>query len=197
MKDKVYPHVFQVNRAERNKMNGHASFVVWFTGLSGSGKSTLANLLEIELVKQGIHVYVLDGDNLRNGINSDLGFSESDRLENIRRVAHISKLLIDAGSVCLASFIAPTEDIRSTVNAILGDDVIHVFVNTPIEICEARDVKGLYAKARNGELLNFTGVNAPFEIPKNADLTIDTSKEEISLSVERLATFIRPRLALK
>jgi adenylylsulfate kinase len=172
--------------------------VIWFTGLSGSGKSTLANHLEQELIKRGIHVYVLDGDNIRNGINSDLTFTETDRIENIRRVAEIAKLFVDAGIVCLASFIAPTEPIRAVIHKTIDqDDLINVYLSAPLDVCENRDVKGLYQLARSGKIEHFTGINAPFERPRQVDIEIDTSSEDLKDSLERLVNFIIPRLDLK
>jgi bifunctional enzyme CysN/CysC len=149
---------------------------VWFTGLSGSGKSTIANLVERGLVAQGHHTYVLDGDNVRHGLNRDLGFTEADRVENLRRVAEVAKLMVDAGLVVLVSFIAPYARERETARSLFAPgEFVEVFVDTPLDVCESRDVKGLYAKARAGKIPNFTGINAPYERPEAPDLRLDTT----------------------
>lgn len=172
--------------------------MVWFTGLSGSGKSTVAIALERELQKRGILCRILDGDNIRFGINSNLGFSEEDRIENIRRIAEIGKLFVDTGIVTIAAFISPNNMLREMASKIIGqDDFIEVFVSTPLEECERRDVKGLYAKARRGEIKNFTGISAPFEAPENPAISLDTSKLSVEQSVNRLLDLILPRIENK
>ena len=168
--------------------------MVWFTGLSGSGKSTVAMGVERELHARGILCRILDGDNIRAGINSNLGFSAEDRTENIRRIAEVGKLFVQTGIVTLACFVSPTNDLRSMARKIVGeDDFVEVYVSTPIEECERRDVKGLYARARKGEVKNFTGISAPFEIPNHADIELDTSKLSLEESVNMLVNEIIKR----
>lgn len=177
----------QVSRKEKEKLLNQKSKIIWFTGLSGSGKTTLAQALERNLHEKGFLTQVLDGDNIRSGINSNLGFSPEDRMENIRRIAEIAKLLLNSGVICICAFVSPTENIRNLVSEIAGeDDFIEIFMNTPIEVCESRDVKGLYQKARSGEIKNFTGISAPFEIPENAVLSIDTSNKSVEECVKIL-----------
>lgn len=170
---------YAVTRARREKMNGHRAMTAWFTGLSGSGKSALANEVEKELFVRGYHTIVLDGDNVRGGLNRGLGFSAADRKENIRRTAEACRLLNDAGVIVLAAFIAPFEEDRQMARSIIGDAFVEVYVNTSLEVCEARDVKGLYKKARAGEIAEFTGVSSPYEVPENPDILIDTSRGEV------------------
>jgi adenylyl-sulfate kinase len=193
----VIQHQFNITREQRNAHKEHASFLVWFTGLSGSGKSTIANALEVTLFKKGIHTYVLDGDNVRTGLNNNLSFSAEDRSENIRRIAEVSKLLIDAGMVVVASFVSPYEADRNNVRHTVGAaNWVEVFVNTPIVECERRDVKGLYAKARAGEIRNFTGVNAPYEQPKDPDIEIDTTITSVDEAVSLIMNKIEHKLKL-
>lgn len=173
MTNNIKSYKYQISKKERQKLNGHNSFLVLFTGLSGSGKSTLANALEEKLNGMNIHTYVLDGDNIRSGINKNLGFSPEDRSENNRRIGEISKLLIDAGLVVFAAFIAPYREDRDLIKRIVGTkNFIEVFVNTSLEVCEKRDVKGLYKKARAGEIKNMTGISAPYENPKNPHVKV-------------------------
>ena len=194
----IVPHTFKVDRNSRNKQKGHASFVVWFTGLSGSGKSTLANMVEHELFKEGVHTFSLDGDNVRGGLNNNLGFSREDRQENLRRIAEVAKLFVDSGSIVIASFISPLESDRTFVKEIIGeDDFIEVFVNTPLEVCEQRDVKGLYKKARAGEIKNFTGIDAPYEAPRSAELEVKTNEEEAEDAVKRIVSYLENKLEIK
>ena len=170
----VHTQALSINRTKRESLNGHKSRVVWFTGLSGSGKSTLANCLEIALHDRGIKTYILDGDNIRQGLNKDLGFVDSDRVENIRRVAEVAKLMIDAGLIVMVAFISPFRREREMVRELIGkDSFIEVYVDTPIEVCEERDVKGLYKQARAGNIPNMTGVNSPYEIPSKPDMIVD------------------------
>lgn len=195
--DNNTPHQsYNISITDRRKANGHDSMLLWFTGLSGSGKSTLANLVEVELHKQGIKTYVLDGDNIRRGINADLDFTPEGRSENLRRIAEIAKLFIDAGAVVLAAFVSPLKKDRERIAEIVGkDNFVEIFVNASIEECEKRDVKGLYKKARTGEIKNFTGISAPYEAPENADIVVNSGEESIEESVEKitreLSTLIR------
>jgi bifunctional enzyme CysN/CysC len=168
-----------VTREIRSKQKGQKPLTLWFTGLSGSGKSTLANEVEKRLVAMGHHTMLLDGDNIRHGLNKNLGFKEVDRVENIRRVAEVSKLMNDAGLLTLASFISPYESDRENARGVIGDSYVEIFVSTPLEECEKRDVKGLYKKARAGEIPNFTGISSPYEAPKQPEIEIDTSQYEL------------------
>lgn len=191
----LFKQNYQIEAAHRQKLKGHRPLTLWFTGLSGSGKSTIANALEQKLYDEGIHTYTLDGDNIRLGINANLTFSPEDRAENLRRVAEVAKLMNDAGLVVLAAFVSPYRKDREKVKNIVGNDnFVEIYVNTPLETCEARDVKGLYAKARKGEIQNFTGVNAPYEPPLNSDISIDTSKESIETSVATLWEQLKNRI---
>ena len=194
----IIPHQFHIDRKDRNIHKGHKSFVVWFTGLSGSGKSTLANMVEKKLYDLGIHTFSLDGDNVRSGLNNNLGFSREDREENLRRIAEVAKLFVDSGSLVIASFISPLKSDRDFVKGIIGkDDFIEVFVNTPLDVCESRDVKGLYKKARAGEIKNFTGIDSPYENPISPDIEIKTDLEEAEDSVERIVEFLKNKLEIK
>lgn len=175
-----------LQRSDKEELLGQKGLVVWMTGLSGSGKTTIAIALEQKLGQAGILTQVLDGDNIRSGINNNLGFSDEDRSENIRRIAEVSKLFVDCGVVTLNCFVSPTKAIRNQAKQILGDDMLEVFVNTPFEECEKRDVKGLYAKARAGEIKNFTGLDAPFEAPESPFLNVET----VGRSVEDCANQI-------
>lgn len=195
----IYP-VFDrmLQRADREELLRQKGVMIWFTGLSGSGKSTLAIALERELHKKGFLCRILDGDNIRSGINNNLGFSETDRTENIRRIAEVSRLFVDCGVVTLAAFISPTHEIRRMAADIIGkEDFIEVFVSTPLEVCEERDVKGLYKKARKGEIKDFTGITAPFEAPLHPDITLDTSRWDLETSVHKLLETILPRITFK
>ena len=190
----IYP-IFDrmLTREDKEQLLNQRSAMVWFTGLSGSGKSTIAIALERELHKRGLLCRILDGDNIRSGINNNLGFSEVDRVENIRRIAEVSKLFIDSGIITIAAFISPNNDIREMADRIIRpDDFFEIFFCTPLEECEKRDVKGLFAKARKGEIQNFTGVSAPFEAPTNPALSLDTSKMNLEESVNQLLTLILP-----
>ena len=169
----IHKQMLEIDKGARNQLSGHHSKVIWFTGLSGSGKSTIANALEIKLHQMGIRTYILDGDNVRHGLCNDLGFTNSDRVENIRRVAEVAKILVDAGVVVLTSFISPFESERQMARDLFEKDTFfEVFVDTPLELAEARDPKGLYKKARAGLLQNFTGIDSPYEVPKKPDLTV-------------------------
>lgn len=188
-------HTYQITVADRNNLNGHQSFLIWFTGLSGSGKSTIANALEKALFDKGIRTYTLDGDNLRYGLNKDLGFSPLDRTENIRRIAETAKLMIDAGIVVLAAFVSPYIKDRENIKHIVKDvNFVEVYVNTSIEECERRDVKGLYKKARSGEIKNMTGISAPYEAPVNPDIEIKTEKMDVETAVSEILKYINSKL---
>lgn len=197
MSEKKYiiPQHHQIQKKDRNSLFGHQSLVIWFTGLSGSGKSTLANLLEQKLYADGIHTYILDGDNVRAGLNKDLGFSEEDRQENIRRIGEVAKLMADAGTVVLTAFISPFRSDRQMVKELLeADEFVEVFVDCPLEICEQRDVKGLYAKARAGMIKNFTGIDSPFEAPENPHIHIQTHLQSQEDALEKLYEEVKKRL---
>ena len=180
-----------MTRSDKEQLLGQRGVMVWFTGLSGSGKSTVALGVERELHKRGILCRILDGDNIRSGINKNLGFSADDRKENIRRIAEIGKLFVDTGVVTLSAFISPTNESRRMASEIIGvDDFREVYVSTPLEVCEQRDVKGLYARARRGEIKDFTGVSAPFEVPEHPALTLDTSVLTLEESVNKVLELI-------
>ena len=186
---------YKTTKLQREQLHGHKAYLLWFTGLSGSGKSTLANLVEIALYQQGISTCILDGDNIRQGINKDLSFSPQDRSENIRRIAEISTLMLDAGVITLAAFVSPYVKDRNQVEQIVGaDNFIEIYVNTSLEECERRDVKGLYKKARSGEIKNMTGVSAPYEAPVNPDLEVITDGHTIEESVQTILEFIDKKL---
>lgn len=172
--------------------------MLWLTGLSGSGKSTIAEGLEKKLFEEGFFAQVLDGDNIRSGINNNLGFSEEDRQENIRRISEVAKLYLNSGIITLCSFISPTLEIRNLAKRIIGtNDFIEIYINAPIEVCEARDVKGLYKKARNGEVKNFTGIDSPYEVPEKPDLEIRTDKIEVEEAVEKIYDFTKKFIQFK
>ena len=176
----VIPHNHKITAVDREKNNGHPSKVLWFTGLSGSGKSTLAGALEVELYKRGMHTYILDGDNIRSGLNSDLDFSDAGRQENIRRIAEVANLFADAGIIVLSAFISPFAKDRDMVKRVVGANAfVEVFVDCPLEVCEQRDVKGLYKKARKGEIKHFTGIDSPFEAPESPDVYVNTHKQSL------------------
>lgn len=192
----IYP-VFDrmLSRQDKEKLLAQRSVMIWFTGLSGSGKSTIAIALERELHQRGLLCRILDGDNIRSGINNNLGFTEADRIENIRRIAEVSKLFVDTGIITIAAFISPSNDIREMAANIIGkEDFVEIYVSTPIEECERRDVKGLYAKARRGEIKNFTGISAPFEAPLHPALTLDTSVLSLEECVDKILKLIVPRI---
>lgn len=198
LKDNIYP-IFDrmLSREDKEELLKQKSVMVWFTGLSGSGKSTIAIALERELHQRGLLCRILDGDNIRSGINNNLGFSPEDRVENIRRIAEVSKLFIDSGVITIAAFISPNNDIREKAASIIGtDNFLEIYVSTPIEECERRDVKGLYAKARKGQIKDFTGVSAPFEAPEHPALRLDTSVLSVEESVHRLLDLILPKVMI-
>jgi len=194
-KTNIVPHQHKISKADRQKNNGHKATIVWFTGLSGSGKSTLASYVEELLFKDAVQTYILDGDNIRSGLNSDLSFSPEDRGENIRRIGEVAKLFVDAGVVVLTAFVSPYENNREFVRGLVEEgEFIEVFVDCPLEVCEERDPKGLYQKARSGEISNFTGVSAPFEPPQNPELTVNTAEEELTSLGENVYTYIQSRI---
>ena len=190
--NEIYP-IFDrmLSRSDKEALLGQKGVMLWFTGLSGSGKSTVAIALERELQKRGLLCRILDGDNIRSGINKGLGFTAEDRRENIRRIAEVAKLFVDTGIITIAAFISPSNDLRRMASDIIGaEDFKEVYISTPLEVCEARDVKGLYAKARRGEIKNFTGISEPFEAPEHPALSIDTSKVSLEDSVKQILTFL-------
>lgn len=195
----IYP-IFDrmMSRDDKEQLLKQRGMMLWFTGLSGSGKSTVAITLERELHSRGLLCRILDGDNIRSGINNNLGFSAEDRVENIRRIAEVGRLFVDTGIITIAAFISPNNQLREMAAEIIGkDDFVEVFVSTPLEECEKRDVKGLYAKARRGEIKNFTGISAPFEAPEHPDITLDTSKLPVEESVKILLDYVLPKAILK
>lgn len=198
MKDNnnIYPVFHKIlKREDKERLLNQRSRVIWMTGLSGAGKTTLAKHLDEAFYNRGILSQILDGDNIRSGINNNLNFSEEDRTENIRRIAEVSKLFLNCGIIAINSFISPTEDIRHMAMDIIGrENMIEVYVNAPIKVCEQRDVKGLYARARKGEIKNFTGIDSPFEKPMDVDLEIRTDLLTVEESVEKLINYILPRI---
>jgi len=196
MEENIIKHNYKIGMNERRKANGHSSFLIFFTGLSGSGKSTIANALEQKLVEENIKTYTLDGDNVRKGINKDLTFSDEDRSENNRRIGEVANLFVDAGIVVLAAFVAPFEKDRNFIKETVGkENYVEVFVDTSLEECEKRDVKGLYKKARKGEIKDMTGISSPYEVPLRPDIRL-TEKESVEEAVNRIYELIRPKLQL-
>ena len=194
----IVKHSYKTTKSQREALHGHKSYLIWFTGLSGSGKSTLANLVEVELHKKGLSTYTLDGDNIRQGINKNLSFTPEDRTENIRRIGEIANLMIDAGVITLAAFISPYIKDREGVKQIVGpDNFIEIYVNTSTEECERRDVKGLYKKARKGEIKNMTGISAPYEAPINPDIEVITDGQSAQESVDHILKFLNQKINLK
>ena len=192
MSNNIVWHESQIDKNQRAKQKYQKPCIIWFTGLSGSGKSTLANALEVKLYELGCHTYLLDGDNVRHGLNNDLGFAEKDRVENIRRVGEVAKLFIESGTIVLTAFISPFIEDRDSVRALVEDDeFIEVFVDTPLEVCEQRDPKGLYKKAREGEIANFTGISSPYEKPIKPELHIINDKIEIEDNVDMIIEYLK------
>lgn len=188
--ENIHPFHAFLDRTSKEQLLGQRAKVFWFTGLSGSGKTTIAKGLEHELQVKGFLVMVLDGDNVRAGINNNLGFSDADRKENIRRIAEVAKLFLNCGVITICCFVSPTNEMRALAKTIIGtDDFREIFVDTPVEECERRDVKGLYAKARKGEIPDFTGVNSPFEIPVHPDLIIQTHNKPVDFSITEAVKF--------
>jgi len=184
-------HQATVTRQRRNKLNNHRSIVLWFTGLSGSGKSTLAHSLEEKLFQRGCSTFVLDGDNIRHGLNSNLDFSEAGRTENIRRISEVSKLMLEAGLIVMTAFISPfSKDRNEARKLITSDDFVEIYCKASLEKCESRDVKGLYKRARTGEIKNYTGIDSPYEVPENPELIIDTDNQNLEDSVSTILEFL-------
>lgn len=189
-KDIVW-HEHTVSRSLKQELKGHQACVLWYTGLSGSGKSTIANAVEAKLFELGKHTYTLDGDNIRHGLNGDLTFSDKDRVENIRRIGEVSKLFVDAGLIVSTAFISPFLSDRQQARALLGEgEFIEVFIDTPIEVCEQRDPKGLYKKARSGEIKNFTGIDSAYEAPTEAEVHVKTADQSIEQSVDQIIEYL-------
>ncbi|UZD23878.1 adenylyl-sulfate kinase [Algoriphagus halophytocola] len=187
MENHIHPTVFKISGQQRKARLKQKPKLIWFTGLSGSGKSTLANAVEAQLFEDGYMTYLLDGDNIRTGLNKDLGFSDSDRIENIRRIAEVAKLMMDAGLLVVSAFISPFREEREMIANLVGEDnFLEIFVDCPIEVCEQRDVKGLYAKARKGIIKNFTGIDSPYEKPLDPAVHIHSDQEELRASVQKI-----------
>ncbi len=195
MSTNITKHNYHITRNDHNRQNGHNSFVIWFTGLSGSGKSTIANNLEKALFNKGIKTYSLDGDNIRSGLNKGLTFSLEDRKENNRRIAEVAKLFMDAGIVTVTAFISPLKQDREEARKIIGEsNFLEIYVNAPLSICEERDVKGLYKKARAGEIENFTGISSPYEAPEEPALEIRTQEMSVDESIEKITEYLKVKL---
>lgn len=191
VKDDLTWHKHHVARGDREQQKNQKSCLLWFTGLSGAGKSTVANALESALFERGQHTYLLDGDNVRHGLNKDLGFSDADRVENIRRIGEVAKLFVDAGLMVFSAFISPFRADRRLVRDLFPEgEFVEVFVSTPLSECEARDPKGLYKKARKGEIKHFTGIDSEYQEPESAELVVDTSRESLEESVERIIAYL-------
>lgn len=195
MSTNLTKHNFLVSRDQREKINGHPGIVIWFTGLSASGKSTIANALDVELNKRGLRTYILDGDNIRMGLNKDLGFSSESRKENIRRISEVAKLFADSGTIVMTAFISPYQEDRESAREVIGSDYVEVFVNTPIEECINRDPKGMYKKAIAGEIKGFTGIDAPYEEPLNPEINLENLS--IEKSVEILINYLKQQFIIK
>ena len=185
---------YRISRKERTESLQQHPLILWFTGLSGSGKSTLADLVEQGLYERHVHTMLLDGDNIRHGLNSNIDFSPEGRKENIRRVGEVSRLFLDAGIVVITAFISPYREDREMVRTLAGEDFVEIFVDCPLEICEQRDTKGLYKKARAGEIAEFTGISAPFEIPENPDITVRTAEEDADTSARKILNMVLQRI---
>ena len=191
----IVKHNFLVSRDQREKVSGHPGIVIWFTGLSASGKSTIANALDVELNKRGLRTYILDGDNVRMGLNKDLGFSPESRKENIRRISEVAKLFADSGTIVMTAFISPYQEDRESAREVIGLDYVEVFVNTPIDDCINRDPKGMYKKAIAGEIKGFTGIDAPYEEPLSPEINLENLSVE--KSVEILINYLKQQFIIK
>ena len=197
IEDNIIPHSHSIQQKDRIQKNGFRPKLVWLTGLSGSGKSTLASGLESYFFEKGLHTYILDGDNVRDGLNNDLDFSDESRKENIRRISEVSKLFLDAGVLVFTAFISPFEEDRNSAKRLVGEDnFIEVHVDCPLEVCEERDVKGLYKKARAGLIKNFTGISSPFEEPKNPDIRVNTAQDSLEKCLKQIIEKIEPKIRL-
>lgn len=192
----IHVHKHSVTSKERQSLKGHKPAVLWFTGLSGSGKSTLANVVEAELNRRGIHTYILDGDNVRSGLNSNLGFTAEDRKENIRRISEVAKLFTDAGVVVLTAFISPFKEDRDQARDILGDMFHEIYVDADLATCESRDPKGLYKKARAGQIPNFTGIDSPYEAPEDPEMKVNTAAADIDVCSEFVMGYIMDKIEM-
>ena len=193
MQKNVIPHKYSITKEQRGELKDHNAFLLWFTGLSGSGKSTIANAVEQRLNLMNRHTFLLDGDNVRHGLNKDLGFTEADRIENIRRVGEVAKLMTDAGLIVLTAFISPFRAERDMVRAMIDDcEFIEIFVDTPLDVAEQRDVKGLYKKARSGELKNFTGIDSPYEAPEAPEIRVNTVEMTVEEAADHIIQHILP-----
>ncbi|KID54564.1 adenylylsulfate kinase [Pseudoalteromonas luteoviolacea] len=187
-------HNYAVEKTHRSELKGHKPVILWFTGFSGSGKSTVANALESALHQSGVHTYLLDGDNVRHGLCKDLGFSDTDRIENIRRVGELSKLMVDAGLIVLTAFISPFQAERDMVRDLVEDgEFIEVFLDTPLEVCEQRDPKGLYKKARAGEIKHFTGIDSEYQPPVAPEIRLNTGENSLEQSVQQLVDYLKDK----
>ena len=192
MSNNIVWHNSHLTKEQRAKLKKQKPCVLWFTGLSGSGKSTLANALEARLYELGLHTYLLDGDNVRHGLNADLGFDEASRVENIRRVGEVAKLFVDSGTIIITAFISPFISDRTQVRSLVKEgEFIEIFVDAPLEVCESRDSKGLYKKARAGEIKNFTGIDSPYEKPINAELHIVNDKTELNENIDKITDYLK------
>lgn len=195
--ENIYQEKYNLTPAQRSAIKNQKPLLIWFTGLSGSGKSTLAKQLEVTLYEKGFHTFSLDGDNVRSGLNKNVGFTPEGRKENLRRISEVAKLMLDAGLIVIGAFISPYKEDRYAIQNTVGiENYFEVFVDTPLEVCEERDVKGLYAKARKGEIKNFTGISAPYEKPEEPTLRIDTSKMSIEEALEQLVERIEERIKM-
>ena len=198
LKNEIFIHSMIVKKRDRSLIKKHRSCIIWLTGLSGAGKSTIADLLEEKLNKQGKHTFLLDGDNLRHSLNQDLGFSDYDRNENIRRIGHVGKLMVDAGLIVIASFISPFEKQRKLTRELFEkDEYIEVFLNTPLEVCEQRDPKGLYKKARSGLLKDFTGIDSAYEKPENPEIALDGEQYSADVLSDKIINYLSENNFLK
>jgi len=186
-------HESDVSRAMREQLNGHKGAVLWFTGLSGAGKSTLAHAVEARLYAEGARTFVIDGDNVRHGLCADLDFSDAGRVENIRRVAEVAGLFVQAGIITLTAFISPFRSDRQRARALLGEDFVEIYCNTPLDVCESRDVKGLYKRARAGEITDFTGISSPYEPPEAPEVDVDTGSQSLDVCVDQVMAYLRQR----
>jgi len=194
MSNNILWHNTQISKEDRIKQLSQKPCILWFTGLSGSGKSTIANAVESKLLDMNCKTYLLDGDNIRHGLNKDLGFSDADRIENIRRIGEVAKLFVDSGTIVLSAFISPFQKDRDFVRSLVAkEEFIEIFIDTPLEICESRDPKGLYKKARNGEIPNFTGISSPYEEPKNTELTIKNNNISVEKATQEVLNYLQEK----